>query len=31
MPAWLLSHPKVDERIAAIEKNEAKWIGAEQS
>jgi putative metalloprotease len=28
MPAWLLSHPKVDERIAAIEKNEAKWLGS---
>lgn len=27
MPAWFLSHPKVDERIAAIEKNEAKWQG----
>ena len=25
MPAWLLSHPKTPERIAAIEKNEAKW------
>lgn len=24
-PAWLLSHPKADERIAAIERNEAKW------
>ena len=24
-PAWLLSHPKTPERIAAIEKNEAKW------
>ena len=24
-PAWLLSHPKTDERIAAIERNEAKW------
>jgi putative metalloprotease len=24
-PAWLLSHPKVDQRIAAIEANEAKW------
>lgn len=28
IPAWLLSHPKVDDRIAAIEKNEAKWIGS---
>ena len=25
MPAWLLSHPKTDRRIAAIEANEAKW------
>lgn len=25
MPAWFLSHPKPAERIAAIEKNEAKW------
>jgi metalloprotease len=24
-PAWLLSHPKTGERIAAIEANEAKW------
>ncbi len=24
-PAWLLSHPKTSERIAAIEENEAKW------
>jgi len=24
-PAWLLSHPKTEERIAAIEANEAKW------
>jgi len=24
-PAWLLSHPKTTERIAAIETNEAKW------
>lgn len=24
-PAWLLSHPKTAERIAAIEKNEARW------
>jgi putative metalloprotease len=27
-PAWLLSHPKVDERIAAIEVNERKWLNA---
>ncbi len=25
VPAWFMSHPKVDERIAAIEANEAKW------
>ena len=25
MPAWLMSHPKTEERIAAIERNEAKW------
>lgn len=24
-PAWLLSHPKTAERIAAIERNEVKW------
>ncbi|MGL6209559.1 MAG: M48 family metalloprotease, partial [Paracoccaceae bacterium] len=24
-PAWMLSHPKAAERIAAIEVNEAKW------
>ncbi|MEZ5779429.1 MAG: M48 family metallopeptidase [Paracoccaceae bacterium] len=24
-PAWLMSHPKTAERIAAIERNEAKW------
>ena len=27
VPAWLLSHPKTGERIAAIEANEAKWQG----
>jgi putative metalloprotease len=27
IPAWLLSHPKADERIAAIEANEARWLG----
>lgn len=27
IPAWLLSHPHVDERIAAIEANEARWAG----
>jgi metalloprotease len=26
VPAWLLSHPKVEERIAAIEANEARWM-----
>ena len=25
-PAWLMSHPKTAERIAAIDRNEAKWI-----
>lgn len=25
MPAWLMSHPKTLDRIAAIEKNEARW------
>ncbi|GGL74623.1 peptidase M48 [Wenxinia marina] len=25
-PAWLLSHPRTDERIKAIEENEAKWL-----
>lgn len=25
MPAWLMSHPKTDERIAAIEALEARW------
>lgn len=24
-PAWMLSHPKTPQRIAAIEANEAKW------
>ena len=27
IPAWLLSHPKVADRIAAIEANEARWLG----
>ncbi len=27
IPAWFMSHPKVDERIAAIEANEGKWQG----
>ncbi|MEM1410435.1 MAG: M48 family metallopeptidase [Pseudomonadota bacterium] len=26
-PAWLRSHPKSEERIAAIEANEARWLG----
>jgi metalloprotease len=26
VPAWLLSHPKVEERIAAIEANEGRWL-----
>jgi putative metalloprotease len=30
VPAWLLSHPKVDARIAAIEANEARWVAAAQ-
>ncbi len=25
-PAWLLSHPKTAERVAAIEANEARWL-----
>ncbi|MGS4946552.1 M48 family metallopeptidase [Meridianimarinicoccus sp. RP-17] len=28
MPAWFLSHPKTDQRIAAIEANEARWTEA---
>lgn len=28
MPAWLMSHPKSADRIAAIEANEAKWLPA---
>ena len=27
VPAWLMSHPKTPDRIAAIEKNEARWNG----
>jgi len=27
VPAWLLSHPRTDDRIAAIEANEARWRG----
>jgi metalloprotease len=26
MPVWLLSHPSTDERIAAIEANERRWL-----
>ena len=26
-PAWLLSHPKTEARIAAIEANEKRWLG----
>ena len=28
MPAWFLSHPKVDDRVAAIEKLEKKWLAS---
>ena len=27
MPAWLLSHPKIQERIAALDKLETRWHG----
>lgn len=27
IPAWLLSHPAPEERISAIEANEARWLG----
>jgi metalloprotease len=30
VPAWLLSHPRTEDRIAAIEANEARWLGARQ-
>lgn len=30
IPAWLLSHPKAAERIAAIEANEARWTATQQ-
>ena len=26
MPAWFLSHPKTERRIAAVEANEARWL-----
>jgi putative metalloprotease len=29
-PAWLMSHPKTDERIAAIEKLESRWVAPSQ-
>lgn len=29
VPAWLLSHPGIAERIAAIEANEARWDGGQ--
>lgn len=31
MPAWLMSHPKTTERIAALEKLEARWSGVPTS
>lgn len=27
IPAWIMSHPKAEDRIAAIEANEARWVG----
>lgn len=27
-PAWMMSHPLAEQRIQAIEKNEAKWLGS---
>ncbi len=27
MPVWLMSHPRSDDRIRAIEANEARWLG----
>ena len=29
-PAWMLSHPRTDQRIAAIEANERRWIVTER-
>ena len=26
MPAWLMSHPKIEERIRLIEAREARWV-----
>jgi len=31
MPAWFLSHPKTDQRIAALEKLEARWAKADRA
>lgn len=31
MPAWFLSHPKTDQRIAALEKLEARWSRVDQA
>ncbi|MEM7076535.1 MAG: M48 family metallopeptidase, partial [Pseudomonadota bacterium] len=31
VPAWLMSHPKTQERIAAIEKLEARWLLADKT
>ena len=31
VPVWMMSHPKVDDRIAAIEKLEQRWEVAGQS
>ncbi|EKE45123.1 peptidase, M48 family, putative [Oceaniovalibus guishaninsula JLT2003] len=28
VPAWMMSHPATDNRIAAIEANERKWLGS---
>ncbi len=30
VPAWLMSHPKTAERIAAIERNEARWAAVDR-
>ena len=29
VPAWLMSHPKTEERIAALDKLESRWTPAE--
>ena len=31
MPVWLMSHPRAEDRIRAIEANEARWLGPAQS